>query len=268
MSRNFPADATARHAPAASRARPPGSSVPLLLAVACVLALGATWGLAELFPPAHARDAAALYRFTLLGRPRLDAVAGDLLFLLEPLLFTLWSGAIVAIALARGRGRLAVAAAAVLGLAPASAEALKPLLAHGHDRFATVHVGPASWPSGHATAAMALAWGVVLVAPARLRVPAAAVGAAFALAVGGSLLILAWHMPSDVVGGYLVATLWAALAVAALRAAERRWPRRQAASPVAPWPPGSHSGSGPPGPSAGTFAARLRMNSRSESRFR
>jgi membrane-associated phospholipid phosphatase len=31
-------------------------------------------------------------------------------------------------------------------------------------------------------------------------------------------------MPSDVLGGYLMATLWAALAVAALRFAERRWP--------------------------------------------
>ena len=31
-------------------------------------------------------------------------------------------------------------------------------------------------------------------------------------------------VPSDVFGGYLVAALWMALAVAGLRAAERRWP--------------------------------------------
>jgi membrane-associated phospholipid phosphatase len=36
--------------------------------------------------------------------------------------------------------------------------------------------------------------------------------------------MLAWHMPSDVLGGYLVATFWTALAVAAVRAADRRWP--------------------------------------------
>ena len=48
----------------------------------------------------------------------------------------------------------------------------------------------------------------------------------FAVAVGCALLILAWHMPSDVLGGYLVAALWTALAVAALRAADRRWPPR------------------------------------------
>jgi membrane-associated phospholipid phosphatase len=49
-------------------------------------------------------------------------------------------------------------------------------------------------------------------------------GAVFALMVGCALLILAWHMPSDVLGGYLTAALWMALAVAGLRAAERRWP--------------------------------------------
>jgi membrane-associated phospholipid phosphatase len=46
----------------------------------------------------------------------------------------------------------------------------------------------------------------------------------FSIAVGCYLLILSWHMPSDVLGGFLVATLWMALAVAVLRAAERRWP--------------------------------------------
>jgi membrane-associated phospholipid phosphatase len=35
-------------------------------------------------------------------------------------------------------------------------------------------------------------------------------------------------MPSDVLGGYLVASCWAALAVAALRLAERRWPTGKA----------------------------------------
>jgi membrane-associated phospholipid phosphatase len=50
----------------------------------------------------------------------------------------------------------------------------------------------------------------------------AVLGALFAAGVGFSLLLLAWHLPSDVVGGYLVGTLWIALAVAGLRAAEAR----------------------------------------------
>jgi hypothetical protein len=39
-------------------------------------------------------------------------------------------------------------------------------------------------------------------------------------------LILAWHLPSDVLGGFLVATVWTALGVAALWAAAARWPER------------------------------------------
>ena len=117
-----------------------------------------------------------------------------------------------------------VAVAAVMALAPLTAEMLKPLLAHPHDIVGGVHIGPASWPSGHSTAALTLALCAVLVAPSRVRPLVAAIGGAFAVAVGLVLLILAWHMPSDVLGGYLVATLWMALAVAALRGAERRWP--------------------------------------------
>jgi membrane-associated phospholipid phosphatase len=55
--------------------------------------------------------------------------------------------------------------------------------------------------------------------PARRRL-VAMLGAAFSAAVGVALLVLAWHMPSDVVGGYLLATFWAALALAVLRASE------------------------------------------------
>jgi membrane-associated phospholipid phosphatase len=57
-----------------------------------------------------------------------------------------------------------------------------------------------------------------------MRPAVLAVGLAFAAAVGFSLLVLAWHMPSDVLGGYLLAALWISLTVAALRATERRWP--------------------------------------------
>ena len=116
-----------------------------------------------------------------------------------------------------------------MALAPFTSETLKPLLAHPHARVGDVHIGPASWPSGHSTAALALVLCAVLVTPARLRPVVAGVGGVFAVAVGCSLLILAWHMPSDVLGGYVVATLWMALAVAALRLAERRWPTRQRA---------------------------------------
>ena len=111
-----------------------------------------------------------------------------------------------------------------MALAPLTADALKPLLAHPHVQIGTIDINAASWPSGHSAAALALALSAVLVAPARMRLLVAGLGGAFAAAVGCSLLILAWHMPSDVFGGYLVAALWMALALAGLGAAERRWP--------------------------------------------
>jgi membrane-associated phospholipid phosphatase len=151
-----------------------------------------------------------------------DTVANLLLALLDPALFTLWAVLLVAFALTRGHPRVALAVACVMGLAPLTAETLKPLLAHSHAQVGYSYIDPASWPSGHATAAVALVLCAVLVAPMWLRPAVAALGGAFAVAVGCSLLILAWHMPSDVLGGYLVASLWMALAVAGLRAADRR----------------------------------------------
>jgi membrane-associated phospholipid phosphatase len=213
----------------AQRTGRPDTAGPLGVAGLCLLALALIWVIAELVPAAHLRDALALRDFTLLSRPHVDGAANFLIHLLEPAIFIVWAAALVCIAIARGRPRVALAAAAVMALAPLTSETLKPLLAHPHAQVGAVYIGPASWPSGHSTAALALALGALLVAPARLRPLVAAFGAAFAAAVGCSLLILAWHMPSDVLGGYLVAILWAALAVAALRAAERRWPteRRQ-----------------------------------------
>jgi membrane-associated phospholipid phosphatase len=200
----------------------------LAIAAVCVAAMALVWVLASQVATVQVRDAAALHHFTLLNGPTVEALGNHVLHLLDPLLFVLWGGAIVSVALARGLPRVAVAAAAVLCLAPPSAEKLKPLLAHPHAEVGGLRIGPASWPSGHATAGLALVLCAVLVTPARWRPLAAAVGAAYTVAVGLALLILAWHEPSDVLGGWLLASLWMALAVAGLRLAERRWPTRSA----------------------------------------
>jgi membrane-associated phospholipid phosphatase len=194
----------------------------------CLLALAAVWFVAALVPAAHIRDAAALRDFTQLDRAHVDTAAVALIRLLSPLLMSIWGLTLVLFAFARARPRIALAVAVVMSLAPLSADWLKPLLAHAHARAGTVQINAASWPSGHAAAAMALALCAVLVSPRRFRPLVGALGATFALAVGCALLIRAWHMPSDVLGGYLIATLWMALAVAALRAADRRWPRGRA----------------------------------------
>jgi membrane-associated phospholipid phosphatase len=212
------------------RSRPAaGPLAPLAAAALCALAMAGVWALAELVPAIHLKDATALYDFTRLNRPGVESLASFLLRLLDPATFVLWGVALVAVAVAGRRPRVALAVVAVLALAPVSADLLKPLLAHSHDRVSGVSIGPASWPSGHSTAAMALALCAVLVAPPRLRPAVAAAGAVFVVAIGVSLLILAWHMPSDVVGGILLATLWTALAVAVLRSSERLRPSRRPA---------------------------------------
>jgi membrane-associated phospholipid phosphatase len=188
----------------------------LWAALLCALAMAVTWLLAELVPATHLRDAVLLDDFTKLGRPRVDTFANHMLHLLDPLLYTVWALSIVAVALLRRRPRVALAVAVVVPAAIGIAELLKPLLAHPHDRVGYQWVGPASWPSGHATAAMTLVLCALLVTPHRLRPLVATLGCAFAVAVGGSLLILAWHMPSDVLGGYLLAGLCVSLTIVAL----------------------------------------------------
>jgi membrane-associated phospholipid phosphatase len=204
----------------------PSAAASLRVAALCFAGLAATWVVAALVPITHAKDAVALYDFTRLGlgRPRVDLLASHLLDLLEPGLYTIWAIALVAVALLRRRARLALAIAVVLPLAPLSAEVLKPLLAHPHAYSGLKDITAASWPSGHATAAMTLALCAVLVAPYVLRPLVAALGTGFVAGVGISLLILAWHMPSDVFGGYLLAGLWVSLALAVVRATGRRRP--------------------------------------------
>lgn len=194
----------------------------LLLAGLCLIGLALTWILAELVPITHAKDAIALYDFTRLNRPFVEAPGNALLDLLYTPFFIAWGLVLVAVALRRRLPRVALAVALVLVLAPLSAELLKPLLAHSHDHVGSKYIVSASWPSGHATAITILVWCALLVVPPAHRRLVAAVGAVLAAAVGVSLLILAWHMPSDVLGGYLLATFWAALALAALRALEGR----------------------------------------------
>ncbi len=218
--------------PGAGFASPPSAAGALCVAGLCVLALALTWAVAALVPATHVKDAVALYDFTLLGGPRVDDLANALLDLLDPALYILWGALLIAVALLRRRPKVALAVGLVLGLAPLTAETLKPLLAHPHALVGGSWVTAASWPSGHATAAMALALCAVLVAPQGLRPTIAVLGAIFAASVGFSLLLLAWHLPSDVVGGYLVGTLWMALAVAGLRTAEARSSSRRLGSRV------------------------------------
>jgi hypothetical protein len=123
---------------------------------------------------------------------------------------------------------MAAAVATILLTANVTTHLLKPALADARtfDLQGIQTVYPGSWPSGHSTAAMSLALCLVLVAGPRLRPLAALVGAGFAIAMGYSLIVLGYHLPSDVLGGFLVAATFTLLGTAALAALEARLPAR------------------------------------------
>lgn len=192
--------------------------IPLLAALFCVAGLLVTLVLAYFAPPFGGRDAATLQGFVDLNRPRITTVLSHVAHLADPAPYGLIGLALVVAALLRRRGRVAAAIAVVLIGSAVTTEALKPLLSHPRPQewLGKGQIAAASWPSGHATAAMALALCGVLAVPARWRPAAATAGGLFALAVAYSILVLGWHFPSDVIGGYLVAGLWSSLAAAAI----------------------------------------------------
>ena len=73
----------------------------------------------------------------------------------------------------------------------------------------------------------------MLVVSPRLRPLAAVVGAALALGVSFSVVSMGWHFPSDVIGGFLLATGWTLVLLAGLRALESRYPERAGRSALA-----------------------------------
>jgi membrane-associated phospholipid phosphatase len=201
---------------------------PLLLAGVCWGVFAAVLAAAYWLPVARWADGWAVEGFLNLQRPRLNSAAFDIATLANPLPFAVATVALASIALYRGRPRQALAAIVLLGGANVVAQALKLLLAHErtHEFLGRAQLDAVSFPSGHATASMSLAFAAVLVAPAAWRPLVAAAGALFALVVSESIMLLAWHFPSDVIGGFLVATASALTVVAALRAADARWPDR------------------------------------------
>src|SRR3954449_4721519 len=191
-------------------------SIALLAALACVAGLGVTLVLAYFAPPFGGRDAATLQGFLGLNGPRLTPLLSHVAHLADPAPYALIGLALVIMALVRRRGRVALAITVVLIGSAVMTQPLKPLLAHPRPQewLGKGQISAASWPSGHATAAMALALCATLAVPALWRPAVATAGGLFAIAVGYATLSLGWHFPSDTIGGFLVAALWTALAIA------------------------------------------------------
>ena len=197
-----------------------------LLTVVCLLALLGTWFAAFHIGLFERADQSVFRGFADLSQhPQVGNFASFVAGLCDPQPFLYLAAIPVAVALLRGRPRLAIAIAAILLGANVTTELLKPLLAHPRADWllgGRTPVDAASWPSGHATAAMSLALTSVLAVPGRLRPVFAVLGAVFAVAVSYSFRTLGWHYPSDVFGGFLVAATWTLAVVAALLSAEEQ----------------------------------------------
>jgi membrane-associated phospholipid phosphatase len=208
-----------------------------LLAAGCVVTAAVTWLLAFHTSLGGRVDRALLDALASLRGTPVEPLAALGADLAGPVPFTLLAIALVAIAAKRGGRRLTLAVAAILGGASLTTQILKPIATVPRPVAppADILVGNA-WPSGHTTAAVALALCLLIVAPPLWRPLAIAAGALFALAEGFGLVVMSWHYPSDVLAGAAVATAWAALGVAALRATPARGPRRAARRARRPGP--------------------------------
>ena len=202
---------------------------------ACALAFLLLLGLAYGSDWARWVDAASLQGFLGLQGPTTSPWADRASSLGDPLQVGLIGVGLALVAVARGRPRIALFVVSLLAVTSVSSQALKALLAYPrHDPvIGTTFIAPEAFPSGHATASMALAIALVVVVPRGLRPAAGIVGAALALGVSFSLVAEGWHFPSDVVGGFLLATGWALVLLAVVQAAEARYPERHLRSRLA-----------------------------------
>ena len=159
-------------------------------------------------------------------RPHVGALANAIAQLCNPDPYVYLAAIPIVVALLRRRLPVALTVGGIILGANITTELLKPLLAEPRAHALLVGKflppGAGSWPSGHATAAMSLTLCMILASPARFRPVMATLGAAFTIAVVYSFLALGWHYPTDVLGGFVVATTWTLLGMAALFAAQAR----------------------------------------------
>jgi membrane-associated phospholipid phosphatase len=205
--------------------------LPFAAAGACAVGLGVVAVLALHSGAGQARDVAILHGFTGLDRPRVSDGLEVLGRSVDPLPYALGGLACIAVAVSRGLPWRAATVAVVLVGTGATAQVLKHALAE--QRFAPWlrfdQIDAASFPSGHATAAMTLALCAIMVTPPAWRALTALLAGGYAVGVAYATLALSWHYPSDVLAGFLLAGLWVSLAVAAVRRIE----------PAAAEPPGA-----------------------------
>jgi len=138
--------------------------------------------------------------------------------LAEPVPLAFFYFLLIALAVGWGRPWQLAGAGAVIVCANVTTQGLKLIGAHPRLQGALGVSYPVEihYPSGHTTAALAVGFGLWLIAPPRYRRPAALVGAALGVAVGAGVVVAGWHFMSDVVGAALVVGFWACVTLSAL----------------------------------------------------
>ncbi len=122
----------------------------------------------------------------------------------------------------RKRARAAIAMLVFPTLAGATSSILKELFARPRPAL-TPHldiVSNLSFPSGHATNAVAIFVLAALVIPAHNRLLAMSAAIGMASVIGLSRISLGVHWPSDVVGGWMWGFGWVLMALGTIRALE------------------------------------------------
>jgi len=123
-------------------------------------------------------------------------------------------------ALYRRRLILALVAAIVIGGSVVTTEILKHVLLQRPDLIGRAPFAN-TFPSGHATVALAVGVAATLVVPPRARRLTALIAVLYAIAVGVALVAAGWHRPSDVAGGFFVVVAWASAVALAAEALDR-----------------------------------------------
>jgi membrane-associated phospholipid phosphatase len=206
---------------------------PLAAAFLCAALLGLVALLAYGQGPFRHLDGEAFARLSAHRHGSAGGWADFFVELVDPLPLLGLLAAACGVALLRGRPTLALAAAGVVAGANLTTQVLKHLLAHQKAQEllgGTAHLSSVAFPSGHATAGASIAIAFAFVVPRRALPLTALLGAGFTLAVCVSVVILAWHYPSDAIAGCLVASGWGFLVLAGVRALDQ--PRSRAAISV------------------------------------
>ncbi|MCP1504073.1 membrane-associated phospholipid phosphatase [Curtobacterium herbarum] len=115
---------------------------------------------------------------------------------------------IAAVAFARRRLAVGLGAGFVVLASAATSTLLKRIAERPEIAQSTT---PNSFPSGHATIALAALFAVLMVTPRRFRPLVLLVGAVYAVFVANQTVVYGWHRVSDIIGACAVALFWLGL---------------------------------------------------------